>query len=446
MINSILRIGSDVYMADDKGGKKKSKKKEIKDSIAENQPNEVPADNADKTKTKEKNSFLLFIESHSLLATVASEILVATVCSIGTAIIIQAGLPAKIENMSNIADLRYQNLTESIDDLKSGFNDHKADFQRESDYLRAEISSLDQGLNDVYGQLLLSTSLRATPAMINALHQDLAVRNDIKNSSTPTGLVATSLVAYNVVSQEELSVEQVADQRLLLPYMDGTKEVYFYGQLSATGAWDGKCIINIYEDGKLEFIKEALYDNGNLLAGRQIFAYEFKPGVDVWAISNRINSGDYSEGETWIYRWEKDYLQTFTMEDVSAKDIVDVNTFRAGLSPNPYAYYYGNTSDGYFNDTTGNAYMVHFLNNGTVRLLYVGDFKDGHFNDATGNAWYIVKEEDTDYMYYKGYFRDDKIYNLIDFEAPPLSLERIKEIIGDRTFNIELYWDKLGKS
>ena len=69
-------------------------------------------------------------------------------------------------------------------------------------------------------------------------------------------------------------------------------------------------------------------------------------------------------------------------------------------------YYAGETSDGLYNDTTGNAYLVKYFENGLTKTIYKGNFVDGQFNDETGKAWYIVKEEDTEYMYYKGIFHN----------------------------------------
>lgn len=433
-------------MADGKRNKKEKRnikdKNDKRDKLGEDMSPVETHDKADKA--QEKKSILSRIEAHSLLVTVFGGIIVAALCAIATTVVMLLGLPAELKHQSELAELQNSNITASIESQNKSIDELMSAFERETDYLRTEISFLNQNVNDIYNRLLLTTNLRPTEAMIHAVSQNLADLDDATNSNSSTGLVATTLVAYSIVSREEFTVEQVADQRVLLPYMDGAKEVYFYGQLSATGAWDGKCIINIYENGKLTFIKEALYNNGSVLSSRQVFSYTFKPNVDVWAISNRINYGDHSEGETRIYKWEKDYIQTFEMNNVAAKDIVDVNTFEAGLNSNLYAYYHGNTSEGLFNDKTGNAYMVHFFDNGAVRLLYVGNFEDGYFNDTTGNAWYIVKDEGTDYMYSRGHFIDNKLVNNISSLPPPLSLDQIREIIGDRVFNIELYWDKLG--
>lgn len=105
-------------------------------------------------------------------------------------------------------------------------------------------------------------------------------------------------------------------------------------------------------------------------------------------------------------------------------------------------YYSGRTSDGYYNDDTGDAYIIKYFPDGMVKTLYVGKFVDGMFNDRTDNAWYITKEIKTDYMYYKGYFEDgEALGNATSyFEGPSLSIDRINEILKENNFKKELNW------
>lgn len=328
-------------------------------------------------------------------------------------------------------------LTETVTETKNLIQEERQEW-------KDAITDSEKEMRDYVMQMITfasSTQLRSTDTMAQAIKNCANADDSFGGSS---GLTATTLVAYDIITYEEYSAKEIANQRVLLPYRDGKKEGYFYGQLSETGAWDGDCLINIYEDGKLIFIKEATYDDGCLLKSRQVFSYFYSENQKVWAVSDRTNYGDHSEGETRMYKWERDYPQRFEAENVAPKDMIDIQTFQKGLDPNLFAYYCGNVSGGYFNDKTGTAYLVRFFEDNTVRLLYIGDFEDGHFNDNSGDAWYIVKEEDTDYMYYKGKFKNDKIVERTFSISPPLSLDQIKEIIGDRTFNVELHWDKLG--
>ena len=120
-----------------------------------------------------------------------------------------------------------------------------------------------------------------------------------------------------------------------------------------------------------------------------------------------------------------------------------VEDFRNNLTAVSEGFYCGNTSNNYYNDETGNAYIIKYAKDGTVRTLYVGNFIDGAFNDLTGNAWYIVRDEElnTGYMYCKGKFENNDIVgNPTEKPENPVSLERIKEILNDAHLDLDLNW------
>lgn len=351
-------------------------------------------------------------------------------------------LSAKIDSLTEVVESQRNDIAE--------INDHITEIEksliqerveRTKDISDSEKKMQDYVLNMI--QLTYPTELRPTPAMASAI-KECALTDNASEGSGRGGLVATTLVAYNVFTDEKYTAQEIANQRVLLPYQDGTKNGYFYGELSESGDWNGDCTINVYEDGKLIFIKEATYENGHLLKSRQAFPYFFNEYQKVWAISDRTNYGGYSDGETRIYKWELDYIQRFESDKIAPRDIVTIDEFQSGISPDMFAYYHGRTSNGLFNDKTGNAYMVHFFDDGSVRMLYVGNFKDGRLHDLTGNAWYIVRGKSADYMYFKGIFMGNDLVECTSSFSPPLSLEKIKEIIGDRNFHIQLRWGNLG--
>lgn len=106
-------------------------------------------------------------------------------------------------------------------------------------------------------------------------------------------------------------------------------------------------------------------------------------------------------------------------------------------------YYHDQTSNGMYNDTTGSAYSVKYADDGTIRTLYVGNMVDGQYEDETGNAWYITKSEDTDYMYYKGFFKAGKTENNKgSVFKNNLTLVDIGNYILGYEFDIELNWYK----
>ena len=216
----------------------------------------------------------------------------------------------------------------------------------------------------------------------------------------------TSIVAYNSKGNE-LTVEDVAQKKLLIPYKEEGKECFFYGQLDKYGNWDGECIINIYKDRKLILITEAVYDSGDLLSFKQAFPNETErqDGRDVWFFSRRTMKKNFSTGETWDYFRNSDYNQAFTYDSVTVEDILTIDDFQLKVGGKLEGYYNGNTSNGRFNDDSGEAYMVKYFEDGTVRTLYTGKFVDGFPEDFTNHAWMIGKNDTTSkYSYYIGPF------------------------------------------
>lgn len=265
-------------------------------------------------------------------------------------------------------------------------------------------------------------------------------------SQTPTvQLAADTVIGYRKGTDIKVTAEEISDCKVLLPYKSGDQDVFFYGQINENGRWDGNCILNTYEGDKLVLITDAVYDNGNLISCKQVFFYNLRSGQEVWAYSDYIRKDGFGSGDTWLYIKESDCIKNLSIDDVAVEDVLSADQFKESFCHNLIAYYAGNTSDGFFNDESGNAYMAYFFEDGSVRLLYCGNFVDGTFNDSTGNAWYIVRNEKTNYMYFKGVFRNgEEVHNSKQVTLPPpLSQEQINEILGDRQFNVSLRWADL---
>lgn len=264
------------------------------------------------------------------------------------------------------------------------------------------------------------------------------------NSISNSDVTKNTVVGHEKDTGAEVTVGEISNSKVLLPYRNGDQNVFFYGQINENGHWDGNCILNTYEGDKLVLITDAVYDDGTPISCKQIFFYTLKRGQEVWAYSDYLWEDGASSGDTWLYTKENDYPMAFSVDDVSADDILSADGFRGSVCHELSAYYSGNTSDGFFNDETGNAYMVYFFDDGTVRLLYSGNFKNGTFNDNTGKAWYIVKDENTAYMYVKGSFKNGGLANsgIIEEGPPPLSLEDIEKYMSQREFDFpfEIKW------
>lgn len=249
-------------------------------------------------------------------------------------------------------------------------------------------------------------------------------------------------IAIDVENDITYTAEKLVNQKILLPYKIENQECYFYGQFNEKNQWNGNCIINIYENDSLVLIMEAEYDNGNLLAYKQVFQSE-KSEYAVWSFSDRTSEVNYTSGRTWNYFKTDNYIKDFEFNNVTSEDIFDVKKFEAIIKGNGLEeYYYGRTSDGFFNDDSGNAYLAKYSNDGTLRMLYVGNFKDGMPEDNTGKAWEIVFDSSNKinkYFYFKGVFKNSKRQGKVT-SRNYVTQEQINEIIKDMIFDCELNW------
>lgn len=254
-------------------------------------------------------------------------------------------------------------------------------------------------------------------------------------------------IIENKKTKEKITAGELINKKIFLPYKDGNQEIYFYGQFDDNNQWDKDCIINVYQDNILISIMEAQYDSGTLLQYKQVSKSSTKNQTEIWMVCDKVRKKDenkeYNTGETWNYIY-REYKKNFLCEDATIKDIKDVNEFEEYLKEISWleGYYYGNTSDGFYNDDTGNSYMIKYFEDGTVRTLYYGNFANGVFDDDTGDAWYITRGKNTHYMYYKGFYEKGETSNNPGhiFEDPPLSIERIYEILEDNHCNLTLKW------
>ena len=249
-----------------------------------------------------------------------------------------------------------------------------------------------------------------------------------------------SIVVKNASDGRELTLGEIVERKLLLPYSDGESSSIFYGQLSKNGNWDGRCIINTYKSNKLELITEAQYADGILITCNQVFPYHTDREGDVWAVARRTKFDGFSTGDTAYVKRNGDYLIDFEIASATTENILTVDAFVATLDPKPVGYYHGNISNGLFNDNTGEAYLVKFFDDGSVRMLYHGCIKNGNIADSSdGSAWFIGRDEDdTGYVYTTGPFRNGRAPRENKYWEP-ISQEEIQKTLNE---NLILHqWD-----
>lgn len=221
---------------------------------------------------------------------------------------------------------------------------------------------------------------------------------------------------------------------IITSYKDGDNDVYFYGKYNENGNWNGTCILNAYNGDNLVSVFEGVYSDGVLFSYKRIS--DEKDGT--WLVTDRIKQKNYNIGKTWVYSKTDDFVKEFNAENVKEKQILTINKFFNSINERLLSYYKGNTSRGLYNDSTGDAYLIKYKDDGNVDYLYVGGMEDGQPNDDTGNAWCISWGYANDgYHYFKGKFQNNNHAKTKDF-LKPMTQEEIKEKVNQDDFDYPL--------
>lgn len=370
----------------------------------------------------------IFLRNTAITATITTVVTVIVQCT--------------FSNISGIFDLphRFSALEAQMQEMKNDMDEYTdSDLNTQIALLENSIDVLEKQVDECRD--ILFSSIKLVPTEYTTSEISLTFTAAENNESNIVQIDKNNILAINVLSGQEYRAEQLVDQNILLPYTEDQTEIYFYGKFNENMHWDGECLINAYNmNNELSIIMEAKYDDGVLKEYKQVIPYTTQNGTNVWVVSERKHEGDINIGESRNYIRKETYKKDFDIDTVLVSDILTVDKLISSDSQLE-AYYYGNTSNGYYNDDTGNAYLIKLAEDGTVLTLYKGCFRNGQFHDDTGNAWYIVRSEGTGYMYYKGAFEYGGVIkdeNSI-FENP-LSKERIEEIIENEKFNCDLRW------
>lgn len=234
--------------------------------------------------------------------------------------------------------------------------------------------------------------------------------------------------------------DDLYNKLIITSYLDGEKEVYFCGRFNENNHWNGKCILNVYEGDKLISIFEGVYDDGEIYSYKTVTVKKDDENKeeDIWLINDRINQGEYNSGETWKYTKTEEYIKSFTLEDVKEQQIATFEKFISTRNEKLLGYYKGNTSNGLYNDDTGNAYLEKYKSDGNLDFLYVGKMKNGYPHDNTKNAWSVAWGYANDgYYYYIGTFTNGN-HGKPPKNWKPMTQEEINEKVNPDDFEYPL--------
>lgn len=296
----------------------------------------------------------------------------------------------------------------------------------------------DDGVKDQLGMIIEALNLK----VINVTEDDtLSFLEDVYIENNDISNVSSAFNAEMTVGTDSNGNVYIAEdlirETILLTYKEEGKEVFFLGQYNEDYHWDGYCVINTYNsNGTLYGICESNFDDGKRMDYKTIISVDSESNK--WGYYSRICDGESNMGISKEYVFEYGIEKNFTNTNVRRTDMLFVDNFMEKQDAVLTKYYYGRTSDKLYNDETGEAYLVKFNEDGTVRTLYVGSFKNGYPNDKSGNAWNIA------YVDEKGYY----VHNTGNFtngyadkhSSTEFTQEEIEELLVEYNFDCELKW------
>lgn len=306
------------------------------------------------------------------------------------------------------------------------------------------IANLEKQMSVVYEHMLY---LDNEISQINPI-EDIIISASNELSSSLSSFSAKTNMVPNVTSSltsdicvgtdssgKEYFADELVNETILITYEEKDKDVFFLGQYNEDYHWDGYCITNAYwRDGSLYGICESNFEDGKRLDYKTVVSVE----ENEWDFYSRKSIGNVNSGTSIKYSFQYNTIKNFTNTNVRASDILYTDNFIETQDAVMLQYYYGNTADGKYNDNTGNAYLVKFYEDGTVKTLYVGNFLNGTFNDDTNNAWNIVYAEELGYyIYHSGIFKNG---SAVDNSIEPITQQQIDEIISAYNFGCTLKW------
>ena len=275
----------------------------------------------------------------------------------------------------------------------------------------------DDGVKDQLGEFSDKMDKVTNLLNITAIKADVTTEEYIKNNvsivdndiSDSTSSISPDTCIGTDSDGKVYIAKNLIDQTILLTYTEDDKEIYFLGQYNKNYHWNGYCVINTYDaDGKLNGINESNFDDGNRL---DYESYYLSDKQNEWIYTDRDCKKETNEGISIRYKSNFSKQKNFTATNVRVSDLIYIESMKEYDNKEILSYYMGKTSNGVYNDDSGNAYLVMYNSEGFVSVYYKGNFKDGYFEDE--NAIEIVLDESYNinkyFLYNGGFTRGERI-------------------------------------
>lgn len=314
----------------------------------------------------------------------------------------------------NYVESKFDKLNDKLNEClkKDEINNLTTDVSEMREYLYS-----DDGVKDQLGEFSDKMDKVTNLLNITAIKADVTTEEYIKNNvsivdndiSDSTSSISPDTCIGTDSDGKVYIAKNLIDQTILLTYNEDDKEIYFLGQYNKNYHWNGYCVINTYDaDGKLNGINESNFDDGNRLDYESFYLSDKQ---NEWIYTDRDCKKETNEGISIRYKSNFSKQKNFTATNVRVSDLIYIESMKEYDNKEILSYYMGKTSNGVYNDDSGNAYLVMYNSEGFVSVYYKGNFKNGYFEDE--NAIEIVLDESYNinkyFLYNGGFTRGERI-------------------------------------
>lgn len=301
---------------------------------------------------------------------------------------------------------------EDIKDLRKSVSD--IELWIKGDINDSNHKGANERLNKIEEKLNISPIDITKSAMSDIITNSVNTENVMSSPPSTEKYTLTTYVGEDS-DGNKYNIGDIVNETVLLTYKENDNEVYFLGQINENFHWNGYCVTNIYnKDGTLYGICESNFDDGKRIDYESIY---LSKNENEWVHTKRTCEGEKNSGITEIFNLEYNKTKNFTNTNVRVYDFLYSKDFIENNNKILISYYNGYTSNGEYNDDTGEAYLIKYFmpediqtttNKPIIKLLYQGKFVRGEPSDEEYNSWSISREINTTYMFYKGGFSDGK--------------------------------------
>jgi len=370
----------------------------------------------EQTKTAQDSTFKTSVKS-----SVIGGVIVAAIVALPGFFNGIMALPKRVDGIETRLD-KIDNSLEKISDNLGGIDDRIDGLESRVSKLESNITAIEKAM-----EFIMDNS------SVYIGEGSSIIQNGIKAASL--SLSDNDIIAV-AASGKKYTAEELKNQRIITSYEQDGQLIVFCGQYNDSYHWEGNCILNAYKNNILTYAEAATYDDGRRTFNEQLMVDDDNKSI---IYARRIQDDNVNSGDTWKYRKEKNIEKIINLDQPRERDLIVPDFYLSNLG-DYFCHYHGDTSEGKYNDTTGEAYLLSYDEEGYIKTLYCGKFKDGQFEDTTGEAWYITRNKDTEYMYFKGAFKEGHPEGSGESENP-VTMKTIENMTSDQPFSEELKWD-----